>query len=528
MANPRPLGPEERSSLVSLRQFIQATRDSGYKDTASAVSELVDNALQAGAVRVVVRVWRLEAPDDERWPVALSVEDDGEGMDAQTLGSALRFGGTSRFDDRGGLGRFGMGLPNASLSQARRLDVFSWQQGGPALQSWLDLDRVAAGFERDVPAPRAALLPTVAATPRSPSGTLVIWSRCDRLDLRRPSTIARRLSASLGCTFRHFLWSGVELWVNDERVRPIDPLFLQQDSLTSGAEPYGDALDYELDLPPLRGGEAQRGRVTVTFSELPVRAWHDLPLADKRRLGIIGGAGAAIVRAGRQVDFGWFFMGSKRRENYDDWWRCEIIFDPNLDEAFGITHTKQQIRPAPALLDALSPDLEVIARALNARARRAHQAVKVRARSSAVEAKVESVERRLPTPPRSVKAAPSARGGALLQRLTALYPELGLPTPAGEGLRYRLVELDLGAAPAIELVQQDRLLVVVLNTAHPFHERVYRPLSERDGEGPLREALDLLVLSLARAEIAAPLAHVPSLERHRGVWGQVLSELLRG
>ena len=56
-------------------------------------------------------------------------------MDAETLTEALRFGGTTSFNSRKGLGRFGMGLPNASLSQARRVDVYTWQQGEPPITS---------------------------------------------------------------------------------------------------------------------------------------------------------------------------------------------------------------------------------------------------------------------------------------------------------------------------------------------------------------------------------------------------------
>ena len=47
-------------------------------------------------------------------------------------------------------------------------------------------------------------------------------------------------------------------------------------------------------------------------------------------------------------------MGRKHRENYDDWWRCEVQFDAVLDEVFGISHTKQQIRPHPQLVEALT------------------------------------------------------------------------------------------------------------------------------------------------------------------------------
>jgi hypothetical protein len=77
----------------------------------------------------------------------------------------------------------------------------------------------------------------------------------------------------------------------------------------------------------------------------------------------------SVIRAGREIDYGWFFLDGKRRENYDDWWRCEIRFDPALDEAFGITHTKQQIHPKDYLTEVLAPDLENVAKALNGRVR---------------------------------------------------------------------------------------------------------------------------------------------------------------
>ena len=82
-------------------------------------------------------------------------------------------------------------------------------------------------------------------------------------------------------------------------------------------------------------------------------------------MGVSKGAGVSIVRAGREIDHGWFFMGDKRKENYDDWWRCEVRFEPSLDELFGVTHTKQQVYPCAALLEILTPDLEQAARALN-------------------------------------------------------------------------------------------------------------------------------------------------------------------
>src|SRR5437879_4615478 len=117
-------------SIIALDRFIQATRDSGYKGTASAISELVDNSIQAGASEICIRVTAMEADGTEEKAIEVSVFDNGCGMDPFTLRQALRFGGSTRFGDRSGLGRYGMGLPNASLSQAQVVTVYTWQLSG--------------------------------------------------------------------------------------------------------------------------------------------------------------------------------------------------------------------------------------------------------------------------------------------------------------------------------------------------------------------------------------------------------------
>jgi hypothetical protein len=101
--------PSESFSIVALDKFIQATRDSGYKGTPSAVAELVDNSLQAGARNVDISIALAVDPE---FPIEVIIADDGSGMDPFTLRQALRFGGSSRFDDRNGMGRYGMGLPS--------------------------------------------------------------------------------------------------------------------------------------------------------------------------------------------------------------------------------------------------------------------------------------------------------------------------------------------------------------------------------------------------------------------------------
>src|SRR5579884_33883 len=85
---------KEDASIIALDKFIQATRDSGYKGTASAISELVDNSIQAKATRIDLSVRAgTGADDDDDLGMEVSVLDNGGGMDPFTLRQALRFGG---------------------------------------------------------------------------------------------------------------------------------------------------------------------------------------------------------------------------------------------------------------------------------------------------------------------------------------------------------------------------------------------------------------------------------------------------
>ena len=523
---------QENSSVIVLDRFIQATRDSGYKGTASAISELVDNSIQAGATRISISV----AASSEDGSVCVRTLDDGSGMDPATLRQSLRFGGSTRFGYRSGLGRYGMGLPNASLSQARRLTVYTWQGHdlttgrnqkspgtgalhGQVFTSYLDVDEIVSGDMQEVPEPWAAKDLDLPIT--TGSGTLVVWERCDRLDNRRVSTLARKLDAELARRFRHFLWKGLRIEVNGERVIPMDPLFLHKRAQLSGAALFGEPLIYEVRANP--AVPEVTGRVEVRFSELPVDRWFRLSNEEKRRRGISKGAGVSVVRAGREVDFGWFLLGSKHRENYDDWWRCEVQFEPVLDEAFGITHTKQQVRPQAHLIEALSADLEAMARALNARARKAHMAAKTRESVSEAEHVAAARDHLL----RPLPARPPAAALALMRDLRKDFPTLFAPVAQGKCVsRYRIVEGSGDDTCFYTCAFDGKQLVLVLNPAHPFYREIYKPLTEAaEPRNPrMRAKIDLLLLAAARSEVISREAR--ALAKHRLDWSNTLATFL--
>src|SRR5260370_12375545 len=89
-------------SIVALDRFIQATRDSGYKGTASAISELVDNSVQAGAKKIAISITEASSSAEQK-EMGVSVLDNRCRVDPFTLRHALRFRGSSRVCDRHGV-----------------------------------------------------------------------------------------------------------------------------------------------------------------------------------------------------------------------------------------------------------------------------------------------------------------------------------------------------------------------------------------------------------------------------------------
>ena len=109
--------PALRSTAItpSAARLTESLRDIGY-DFPSAVADIVDNSIMAGATRVEVLI-EFDGLDS-----SVTVADNGCGMTANGLVEALRYG-TRRTYARGDLGRYGLGLKTASLSQCRSVTV---------------------------------------------------------------------------------------------------------------------------------------------------------------------------------------------------------------------------------------------------------------------------------------------------------------------------------------------------------------------------------------------------------------------
>jgi hypothetical protein len=506
------------STVIALDRFIQATRDSGYKGLAFALAELVDNSFEAGASNVNIQL----SKEDGEWTIWVS--DNGSGMSPSVLGLALQFGGSTRFNSRKGFGRYGMGLPNSSFSQARRVDVYTWPSKSAVWWSYLDVDQIAAGLLKSVPQPKRIKYNPVKQLQNSPTGTLIIWSKCDRLDYKSGNSFVAELHHSLGRIFRFQLWKGKLITINGENLLPVDPLFLRRGDNLTGATSYGPPLKYEISQAQTQVGP-EPSTIIVTFTELPIKKWHCYSNREKRILGITKGAGVSIVRSGREIDYGWFFMGKKRKENYDDWWRCEIQFSAELDELFGVTNTKQGIHPTEALRSFLTPDIERVAHDLNSRVRKRYLQVKSKIFDSPARHQAEERDHLLEPPAKVINEGHKFSAYGLSRLPKVIGTKKVVP-----GLTYRIEHKTLDDDSFFIPLISSRELVILLNEEHPFYERVYASITKDSLSADAKKLyryLELLLFAAARAEcnISDSGGHGWA-QNMRQAWGQALATFL--
>jgi Histidine kinase-, DNA gyrase B-, and HSP90-like ATPase len=156
--------------------LIESMRAVGYTVEA-AVADIVDNSISADAKNITIEY---DASDNPY----VAILDDGEGMTPAELTEAMRHGrNPSDTRDPKDLGRFGLGLKTASLSQCRRLTVVSVKEGVISARAW-DLDVVQDTEKWVIVIPsknEIQELPLSTQLSQFQSGTLVVWQQLDRL-----------------------------------------------------------------------------------------------------------------------------------------------------------------------------------------------------------------------------------------------------------------------------------------------------------------------------------------------------------
>jgi len=198
-------------SIFPSKTAIETVRENGYNDTASAISELIDNSIDAKSKNIQILVFEKTITKANRPMKEISkivIVDDGKGMNVEEMETSLQFGNGTKSNNTDDeiIGKFGIGLPNASVSQCKKVEVYSWQKNSD-LYTYLDVDEIVDNEQETINDIIEKKLPDEIKNEISPSlsGTAIIWSKCDNLDIARGETLYRRMSKKLCRVFRHYL-----------------------------------------------------------------------------------------------------------------------------------------------------------------------------------------------------------------------------------------------------------------------------------------------------------------------------------
>ena len=553
--------------------LISSLRDVGYNSTTSALCEHVDNAIQWGATEV--RVYFRQAGKKGAYETDVLVLDNGSGMAPNILRFATSFGGSMVYDNRSGIGRYGMGMKTAALSMSPVMDLYSWQE--PRAYYNMTLDVEAIGKERanliELPDPTLMdRLPSevsdMLTKPMSfpdrneqtlfadkldelrdrlgKSGTIVFLPSCDRLTFAKARTLCEHAIKEMSRVYRRFLAKGIKLYINNRLVQPFDPTYsmaaarharIPEIKVKESRLVVSKVIEVKRRENNRQDSEnAETAPATVRLYALPIEDWGALPLkVRKNDLHLYDDNTISVLRNDREVFVGTIPQIMKRHSDAN-WLRIQIDFAGQLDEAFGVAANKQGIRPKDYVLKDLSAALEAEISALREQIKKYQSAQTVGrhgSKPSEGEMTADEAERRqakpVPAPAPTTEEEQRQLDENLRTLAMMLKREKETDDEAFERVKSskHIIHYRHDVYwPFYHVDQRYGKIILTINTAHPFYERLYAPLSSaaltldtRSAEGAPGDAdenaaepqtfkgakealvaLQLMLLSLARTQ----------------------------
>jgi hypothetical protein len=356
-----PVSPDYDLASPRATELFESLRAFGY-DLPTALADVVDNSISAGARNVWIDMtW---AGRDSR----ILIRDDGRGMSQSRLVEAMRPGSASPLDEReaGDLGRFGLGMKTASISQCRCLTVLTrTATGAPAVRRW-DLDYIAStgtGEWRLLKGEGLLSDEDRALLAGQKSGTVLFWDRLDALvgDVDAEDETGQRhfreraeaVRDHLAMVFHRFLQGrgALRLHLNGRTLEPWDPFLETSDAVEPLPEETLGAAGEQIRVKPFILPHHSRIGADEHAAAAGPRGWNDhqgFYIYRNRRLLVAGD---------------WLGLGMQKEEHFK-LARIRIDMPASADLSWQIDVKKSRARP-PA---ALRRDLLRIARASRSRA----------------------------------------------------------------------------------------------------------------------------------------------------------------
>lgn len=354
--------------IPAASRLVTSLRYLGY-NFVTAVADIIDNSIEARASEVHIDV---EFEGKDSW---VRISDNGRGMKPQKLIEGMRFG-TERDYDHDALGKFGLGLKTASLSQCEQFIVASrWNPNRADISafSW-DISHLKRTNKWEIiRVPLSDLDIDIKDWLKRSPGTVVLWKKLHRIlgcncpdgevARRRLTSMCRDLETHLAMVFHRFL-SGelhgyeLKLFLNGNIIKPWDP-FARDEPKTIKLNQIRIPLSWD----GFTGDIVLDPFILPSKDEFSTRdAWEKASGPKKWN----SQQGFYIYRAGRMIQSG----GWSRIRTMDEHTklaRISMSFSPLLDDAFKIDVVKMRVQIPSEIKDRLIQEVEIITRAARER-----------------------------------------------------------------------------------------------------------------------------------------------------------------
>ncbi|MDU9404849.1 ATP-binding protein [Pseudomonas sp. zfem004] len=487
-------------------RLIFGLRDTGY-NVRTAAADIIDNSIAAKADQINVEI---TLRSDGRKLVYFG--DNGEGMDADGVYKAMRYGAPER-DNPESLGKFGLGLKTASSSVCLKYTLISRKRPTDefAKLAW-DLDHVAQSEKwemlREPVTPDEQEMFEELCGER---GTLLIWEKCDRILTReyeagssKEQSAIKRLAESLikhlSLVYHRFLDH------TDERERNID-IFINQ----MPVEPWNPFY-------PARSEQVlseKKQKLVVELADgceetATIRAWilphrSDMTKDEEKIHARISNRaqGFYVYREGRLIQDGSWLEVFGAPEPHTSLLRVEFDFGHKLDDAFRIDVKKSRILFHPDLEDGLRELLQPVYREAGQRARRQNREQTNLKNIDHTSANKNIAETGSASKPQ-VNSVDPATQSAIISNNQGNKIKLKVPVQnhvSPETVYVDAVEnINTGELwqPALRSAgNSDHVPAVLLNKHHDFYQKIYKRAA---ANGFAVEGMDLLLWAFAVAE----------------------------
>lgn len=351
--------------IPSAKRLINSLRSLGY-EFPTAVAELVDNAIEAEATEITIRV---EFDGENSW---VMIANNGKGMTEDQLKEAMRFGSEREYNEKS-LGKFGLGLKTASFSQCTFWSVATRvnpEQPEIIAFRW-DLDHVNRNDKWEIiPLKNKDLDIPVLDYLNEHTGTVILWKKLDRiLEYKYPNSeharkrfsgMCRDLEDHLAMVFHRFIHGEITgnkliIILNGNEIRHWDP-FVRSEKGTKELEVIRIPLEHE----------GVHGEIVIEPYILPPKTTFSSPQEHARAAGPKKWnqqQGFYIYRNDRMIQSG----GWCRIRTYDEHTklaRFALNFSSKLDGSFKIDVSKMYVQiPAQIRKDIEEKIQPLVARA---------------------------------------------------------------------------------------------------------------------------------------------------------------------